>query len=342
MNNKSCFLIISYTPTLDREFVLVSLLRKIKNAGHSIVLATHNMPSSLACQYADYIVYDSNNEIINYYPKKDEEFHPKIFYNIHIPDFRLRSPFTSRIKYHGIAAASLLFQGLMSAKMFGFEKCHLLEYDSDFNSLEEFEENNILLDKYDSIHYFYGPHDCMIHGSIGSFNLNSYSYGELAWNENKERIKEIINSEDNDLNGGMVEVGVCELLHKSKNTFRKTQDNFINGGIVTDLSHKVVFDNKDYIEAIPFLIHDTVSMLLFFQKKSTNVEQKIQVIVNDAQIHTKVLHHENEWIYFNLCLIDELKTISVIWNNNVLKVFDFVNDIDKEIFSKLSRARNSE
>ena len=338
--NTSCFLIISHTPSTDREFVLLSLLRKLKKLNYKVILATHTPPSSLAVEYSDYVIYDSNNELLNYYPQKGDDFHPKIFYNVSTDRFKIRSAFPSRIKYHGLAAASLLFNGLASAKMFGFEKCHLLEYDSDFETSSEFEENDILLDNYDSIHYFYGPSECMIHGSLGAFNLNSYTYEELAWNLNKERIKTIISSVNHSMNDGMVEVATCQLLHSSKNTYRKTQENFANGNVVTDLSHKLKFDEENYIEALPFMIENNVCMFIFFERMATENPQNIQVILNESIIHNRVLQHQSQWEYFTLCTLDELNTIKVVWNDKMIKKFDFINDIDKDIFSKLSRIEN--
>lgn len=338
--DNSCFLVISHTPSPDREYVLLSLLRKLKKLNYKIILSTHTRPSSLAVEYADYVIYDSNNELLNYYPQMGDEFHPKIFYNVSTDKLKIRSAFPSRIKYHGLAAASLLFNGLASAKMFGFKKCHLLEYDSDFDTPTEFEENDILLDNYDSIHYFYGPSECMIHGSIGAFNLNSYTYDELAWDINKGKIKTIISSINHSMNDGMVEVAACELLHKPKNTYRKTQENFVNGNVITDLSHKIKFDQENYIEALPFTIGDDVCMFIFFERKATEDPQHIQIILNESITHSRVLHNQSQWEYFLLCTLDELSTIKVIWNDTVLKKFDFVNDIDKNIFSKLSRIEN--
>ena len=336
MNNKNCFLILAYTPSVEKELMLINLVRQIKEHDYPIVLVSHNLQSTTAINLVDHYLFDSNNDLLNYYPTKGDDFHPRIQYNMSVAGLSLRSSFTSRIKYHGLSAASLMFNGLMLAKSLGYQKCHMLEYDSYFESIDEFKENEDILNAHDSVHYFYGPHDCMIIGSCGSFNLDGYSNDELSWSNNKETIKSIINSLDNGINNGMVEIAICSLMHQRKNTYRKFEQNLHDSKITIDLSHKKVLDDQDRIEVIPFRLNDSVFVMIYMEKKVTSLEQTVRIIVNESAMFNNKLNNAGEWNYFRVCSFDELEKIIVMINDKVIKTFDFVNEIDKDFFHEHS------
>jgi len=332
MNDKSCFLIIGYTPTEEKEFVLIELVRKLKKLNYKIILSSHNIPSSYTLKLVDHFIYDSTNEVINYHPVKNSNWYPQISYDLQLGNIRVVSNFTTAHKYHGLAAVSLLFNGLVTAKMLGFEKCHMIEYDSTFEHDGEFIENDLILNNYDSVHYFMGPSNGMVLGPMSSYNLNSYSYEELAWENVKPEIIKTISKQGNNINNGMVEVAIFNTLHKNKNSLRKLEETLASKTITTDLSHKLSLDQKNLIETIPFVIDNDVYVVAFYEKQITDNPEKITVIVNDSDVHRRILKSEGHWDYFRVCKIQELNTISVYHNDLLVKNFDFINDIDKEYF----------
>lgn len=327
-NNKSCFLILSYTDTIGKEFSLIRLVKKLKDMGHKIVLSSHMIPSSFVLDNIDHFIYDSDNDLRPMYPVKRNLFNPRVFLEIYTKYFGVKSKFTHKI-YHGLAVGSVMYNGLMTSKMLGFEKCHLLEYDSDLDGDSEFMENDRLLEQYDSIHYHTGISNDFAYIAIGSYNLSSYSFEELSWDLNKNKIETLLSSYSDNIGDGMIELAIYKTLHKPKNTLRKYEKNLSNGNIKLDLSNNTKFDKINDLDILFFMIEDSVNVIIVFKRKDKESNENLQFIVNDSIIHSKNFTYEGEWAYFSLCEFKDLKTIDVFNNSRLLKRYDFINEIDK-------------
>jgi hypothetical protein len=345
MNKKVCYLVVGYAPTPQKENTLYELLCKLNSSGNDILLVMHNKPSDYIIDLVNYFVYDPNNEVLNYYPKKGDWFFPRVYNTIELgnPPEVIWTQYSSDLKYHGFAALSMMFQGLGIAKSLGYDICHLVEYDTGVGGLSEFQENEDLLNTNSSVFYFLGPDPSMVYCQIASYNLNHYEMDHFNWKVNKEKIKQIVNSLSYNFNTGMAELAFHDLLHKVGTPIKKTIDNLTTNGINLDLSHKNNLDPTDLVSVTPFNIkHDEDSIVFLHVLYKIKVKDgirniKISYCTIDGE-HTveRTIQTQGEWFYIEISNLSTLKSISVTVDSVLLKNYDFINNIDKEYFREHS------
>lgn len=336
---KICYLIVGYAPTPQKEEALVSLLTKIKESGHPILLVMHNMPSPHVIDMVEYFFYDSNNEVTPYYPVKGDWFYPRIYNSINIGNgLQVWSQYSSNLKYHGLAAMSMMFQGLMIAKSLGYEICHMIEYDTEVKSLDEFIENeNLLLDAA-SVYYFLGPTEPMIYCQIASYNLTNYDLQEFNWSTCRERIKEIVNDSSYGINSGMAEVAFYELLHTKKSSIKKQDSSLVQHKIATDLSGKDKLDWEDVVGLTPYINENNhMYVIVHYCEKVKQGKRHAKVIVNNSDEYNLSVELYQEWITQPIGTIEQVKTIDFYIDDKFIKSYDFINDIDKHHFINHSK-----
>jgi hypothetical protein len=341
MNKKVCYLVVGYAPTPQKENTLYELLCKLNSSGNDILLVMHNKPSDYIIDLVNYFVYDPNNEVLNYYPKKGDWFFPRVYNTIILgdPSELIWTQYSSELKYHGFAALSMMFQGLGIAKSLGYDICHLVEYDTGINELTEFTENEELLNTNSSVFYFLGPAPNMVYCQIASYNLNHYDLDHFNWKDNKEKIKHIVNGFSCDVNTGMAELAFHDLLHTIGTPIKKTIDNLTTNGIQLDLSHANNLDPVDRVSVTPFTVpygEDAIVLLhVYYTSKvkegSRNI--KINYYTTDGLTELdRTIQTQSEWFYLELCKLSSLESITVLVDSAMLKHYDFINDIDKDYF----------
>jgi hypothetical protein len=335
-NKKTCFLVMSYTDTRGKEFCLINLIKKLKDLGHTILLSSHTMPSSFVLENIDHFIYDSNNQLVTLYPTKSSNFKPAGWATVSNNEFEVRTKF-AHLMYYSMSAASLMFNGLITAKNLGFEKCHLIEYDSTFDNDSEFIKNDSLLDDFDSIYYDLESFQDSIYMQVSSYNLTKYSYKDLSWNENKYDIEKILSQTGDNIAEGFLERAIFLKLHSTKKSLRKTHKDLINNGnIQIDLSNNQKFDLDNILETFLYVDNNYVSMFLLFRHKDLEENQNVKILVNDSKILLRTLTYAGEWNTVPLCLFDELETITIILNNKVIHTYDFLNQIEKDHLKQMS------
>jgi hypothetical protein len=340
MDSKSCYIVIGYAPTPQKQLTLISLLNKLNENGVDTILVLHSKPTEEMISISSYVVYDKNNEIYNTFPTKSEPFSPRIIEIVYgPPGMVIGTAYASNLHYHGIAAASLLYHGLAFAKTLGYEYAHVIEYDTEVPSISEFEENERLFadGQISSVYYHIGPHPSMIYVQCASYNLNYYSPEELAWSTAKDNIKSVANADGYGINNGMVEVAIFELLHANKFAFQKTLLNLTNNGIDIDLSYSRSLDPSDLVLLAPYMSSDTqVCIFGLYKKQVTDKQKNIRINVNGNDIH-RTLIDEGAWFYVELCHINDLQMIELYVNDTLTRKYDFINEIDIEHFKNNSK-----
>lgn len=336
-NAKVCYLVAAYTSTPEKESLLVSLLSKIKESGNDIILIQHNLPPSYIQEMADFFIFDKNNYVIDYYPVKNKSNFKCILYSkIGVPEigFRISTQYSSDLKYHGFAAMSLFFNGLMFAKTLGYDICHLVEYDTGLETLDEFIENETILKQTDhfSVSYHVNGHSPeMTYCQCSSYNLNSYSFDELDWSQKKELAFQIVDQDRFGANNSMIETAFYELLHKEKNSFRKSHDDFIKNNVKIDLSLTL---SEDCVASIPYVDKGTnqVNIFCLYKKKQKEGTRRLMFVVNGNPLYQELASQGN-WVFFPICNLDDLETIDFYLDDSLVKRYDFINEIDKIHFS---------
>ena len=338
-----CYIVVGYTPTVEKEEVLMALLRnlkKLKQSNTDIMLVLHNIPSESILNKVDHFIYDKNNDIIPYYPSIHDNFAPKIIDKYYASNgITVFSPYSSHGKYHGFAAMSLIFQGLLNAKSLGYDICHVVEYDTDVESLEEFIENEAIFRNsvYTSVFYYLGPDPHMTYCQVSSYNLNYYDINQFDWKLVRPKIKEIVARSIYGDNNGMSEIAFFELLHWCKTPFKKRLCNLTSNDITLDLSKVKALDATDLVSMVPYIRDENiVSIFVSYIKNVKPGTRDLKFVVNGIEIN-RTISGESEWFYFDVCEFSELKTIDFYVDGELTKQYDFINEIDKDHFYKKSR-----
>ena len=166
-------IITSYHPTLKQEDMLRNLVNNISNLNKEfdIMISSHSYVPKDICDKVDYVIYDKENKILT-----GDEYRATLWVS-------LTSNYKIFTQYVGnqntmLAVWKLGISAFTLAKSLGYNKIHVIEYDTIVNSLDEFNENSKLLDEYDTIFYAseetYPPFDIKsISGMVQSFNLSS-------------------------------------------------------------------------------------------------------------------------------------------------------------------------
>lgn len=339
---KICYLVVGYAPTPQKEEALITLLKKIKESGHPILLVMHNIPSPHVIDMVEYFFYDSNNEVTTYYPVKGDWFYPRIYNSINItPESYIWSQYSSNLKYHGLAAMSMMFQGLMLAKSIGYDICHMLEYDTDVTSFDEFVENEELLQSAASVYYYLGPTESMIYCQIASYNLNEYSLDDFNWGAKREEVKKIVNSPEYGINSGMAEVAFYQLLHTKKSSIKKEDSSLVKNGFNIDLSGKFKLDQNDTISITPFIDGEgNMYVILYYESKITEGRKYGTVVVNTSNVYNMEVESSKEWAMHKIGTLDTVELVDFYMGGVLIKRYDFINEIDKQYFSVHSILRN--
>jgi len=305
MKNKDLILITAYTPDSIRKNLLLDSLKSIDKNKFDIMVSSHSSISEEALEYCDYFVYDKNN-ILLFDPKY------KLSFWFSCNAFKL---YTTDYKdyNHMIAAGSLTINGLSSAKNFGYNKVHWLDYDTVLLDDSELIENSTLLDSY-SIIWYRHPHLGAFSGM--SFNLNKI---DQDWFNTSDSIfySFLNNSESNTL-----ELFNYSLITRRNDTFEKTLLSLQEKINVSRYSS----DEPDWV----IVVYDDVNKeFILFNYNKTGNNNNIYVIINNSRIENMVNNQKEIHMIKSLGKIEDIQTIKIILNDKVIKNYDF-NIINKE------------
>jgi hypothetical protein len=263
------FVILSHTPTFEQQQLLRDLVFKLKQNNKKTLIVSHTPIPEDINKLTNYSFYDSDNTLLDVW-KYTEGFN---FYGNEY--FLVESQFDI-FKYsnYGLAVYKLVSLGLSLAKNLGYKKCHMIEYDTDFSSLNYFDEANLNLEEKDCIFFktsqFEGTP--ILLGSCTSFNLNKYTYDEF--NFDKQEIKYLLKK---GTTAGMAEIVTFEKLIKNKNYLMldKESINNVTLNLSSTLKTHSGFDKN--ISLIPCVIKDTNNVILFGDNK-TDQDIKFEII----------------------------------------------------------------
>jgi hypothetical protein len=320
---KEIFIILTHTPTFERQQILRNLVFKLKQNNKDVLIVSHTPIPEDIIKLVDYYFYDSDNTLLSVW-EYTEGFN--IYGNEY---FKIVSQFDV-FKYYnyGLAVCKLLWFGLMLSKNLGYKICHMIEYDTDFNNLNGFDEVNSYLETKDCVFFKTGQFNDnpILLGSWISFNLEKYTYDDF--NFNKQEIKTLLKK---GTTAGMAEIVTFEKLIKNKNYLMLDKEftfNKINPNLSSTLQTHPIF-NKN-ISLIPCVKKDTLEVILFGNNNSSN-EINIDIFCNKKEIISFNIG-PNSWKYIPLGDLDNLLNLKFYYNNKMFIELDFENDIPKEEF----------
>lgn len=317
------FFIEAHTPTFERQQMLRNLVFKLKQNNKRILIVSHTSIPQDIIELVDYYFYDSDNTLLDVW-KYTEGFN---FYKNEY--FKISSQFDV-FKYYnyGLAACKLLWFGLFLSKNLGYKKCHMIEYDTDFDNLDGFNEINSYLETNDCVFFKTGQFNDtpILLGSWISFNLEKYSYDDF--NFDKQEIKKLFRK---GTTAGMAEIVAFEKLIKNKNYLILSKD-FTLDKIRLNLSSTIQshpgFEKN--ISLIPCVKKDTLDVILFGNNHNNN-EVNIDIFYNNNKIVSFNIG-PNSWRYIPLGNLDDLLNLKFYYNNKMFIELDFEKDIIKEEF----------
>ena len=338
--NKEVFLVTGYTPTIEKEEILISLLKKLKQKNIPIFLILHNIPSKITLDLVDYFLYDSYNPILinykdthGYYFGVAEQSNPDQ-YNF-VTQYNL-----GFLENHGLAALRMIWLGLYNLKGLGFKKCHSIEYDTEISSFSEITNNFDLLNTWDCISY--NGFDVwdrkeLIYSQFTAYNLESYSYKELEMSpENDRKIRDEFLNEKGAKFNGMAEAYYFNLLHKPKNYHQKDYKLLENNTFI-DASNNKLKTNINLQSGLKFmpLHHKKSNMLYILFRNNSGKTKDYQIIINNKKLVNKIVENNREFLYCTNILTDKMEIVKGIVDNKVFTL-DFNKDINRERFKQTS------
>lgn len=304
---KELFLITSHTPDQRREDILHNFVNKLQDYDYDIMICTHcPIPVSIANK-VDYILYERQNRLLT---NPDEKY----FMWYGTPQFSIQSTEIAEFN-HVVAILRSLGLGLKTAKDNGYEKVHYFEYDTDFDSLEEIEENSKLLDTHSAVYYnLEGPN------SPVSFNIN-----KISENWFKYDYEYLMNFVKND-KFRTVENYESILIHSKIDIYLKSIDTLNQRGIYNGLNSTVLKNAYNF-----FYVYN--DRLYFFGSSFRDEDVNINIIVNNNKFIEKYVS-VGYWVKQEIDLFENIIDLILIINNSIHRTYHFEDNESREIFKK--------
>lgn len=324
---KELIYIADYSNTLEKQINLLNLIKSIDREIYDVCILSHHPLPDKIIELCDFYFYDKKNEILN-----TPFIKAKWYFNFPQIDIEFKPFFTPSAYIDPIIRLDSL--SLSSLKSLGYIKIHRIEYDCEILNNKEFEDNSILLDKYDLVGYLeFHNHPTnpnlsnsiknpnWIHGNLISLNLSNFNFNEFIYNKNK--ILKILTEKNNEHYSYCQEKTWWEYFWKNKNTYLKPLINIknsLNNGLVIN-SQQI---NNKTKNNIAIYINPNNQYHLWVNSK---LDHNIQVIIDNQKIHT-FISKKNRWYLFDIDTPQKL--IKILLDNIIFKTLDLQNNEDLE------------
>jgi len=143
------FIVGAFTPTIEKEILLVKCIKKLKEFNIPILLVSHLPISIEITKLVDYYIFDSKNELLtlNRYP----EFNLNNLRWIQTDKYFIKN----YVKFHhDYAALTLIKNGVILSKTLGKKKIHYFDYDCIIDTYQYSQTFLIDIDNYDVVFGF--------------------------------------------------------------------------------------------------------------------------------------------------------------------------------------------
>jgi len=323
---KDLILITAYCPDEHRENILrnlVNSLLKFKDTFDTLIVSHTPIPFDIQNK-VNYCFYDSKNEILTDWDLLNQPwFNPN-------NERRIQSSFLSGKNTH-LAIWRMMILGFSLAKNMGYNKVHHIEYDCNIENIEEFKNNSVLLDEFDSVIYIDSREnvDDILFGSFQSYLLPTLD--KFLINLDEGKIVEMIRQSETK----SPELMLQKILEDSGKVFKKDRHSLeVNGNKFGIIDGQVGV--KFIPWAVPFYdkLNDTIGFVVWNTKNQNGVEHII-ILNNDriVNIPTTLLNH---WRLVNLGNVNEIQSILIIENGEIRNKFKLTSNEEIDIFKKSS------
>ena len=297
---KDLILITAYTPDEERENLLFNLLQSIDRDVFDIMLSSHSPVSKKIIEGCDYFIFQKKNTLLT-----DMEYKMTFWFG----DTGFKISTTESKNYnHIIATGSLILNGLSSARGFGYEKVHFLEYDSLILNSSEFLDNSRLLDDHSVVWYNHPQFNTVF--SLISFNLKKI---DESWFLSGD---DLFYSFLKDSRTKTLESFNLDMINKREDHFMK-EILQLEGKIETCLYSS---DDPDWACLIGDIENNEFNIFSYNRSGSMN---EICVIINDLYVRKIINCTKRGWSIRKIGKIEEINSISILLNNKMVGKYNF-------------------
>lgn len=314
---KELIIINAHTPDFEREELMRSFISQIDKTNYDLMVVSHTKIPDDVLNKVEYFIFDKENELLTDLDSKFELFYQNSSFLVYTTE--------GRDYNHTIAAYKLFYVGINNAKVLGYKKAHIVEYDSAVKSMNLFDDNSKLLENYSVVWYKRPNNSTPITISFPmSFNIDKLKKEWFEWDR-----KNILNC-----GAKTIEDWQYQQILNQKDTYSKDDKitphpnaSLFDDSLVINLyqSHgkgqwicPVIDDNNE----LQMFVNNTFEDLLYYE-----------VIINGTLLKRKKTPAYC-WSTLPLGNWDEVDTLSIIIDNERLKKYDFRQIIKKDYKSR--------
>lgn len=302
---KDLIIINSYTPDYEREGLLRNFVNQIDKTNFDLMVVSHSRLPDDLYEKVDYFIYDKENEILT-------DIYSKYSILWGTPAFYI-STTEGRKFNHSIAAYKLFFMGVNNAKNLGYEKAHVIEYDTSITDMSHFNDNSKLLDNYSLVYYKTNNELGLISFPM-SFNIKKLN--EEWFPLQKEKVIRDPNK--------TLEDWESRLIKDQENTYFRSHLTLADGSIAINLYASY----KDQILTCPVV--DKNNNLILLVNNPLEETLHYRIIINQTIIKNFNIPLRN-WATLLLSDYDGINHLLIVNHKNEVTEWDF-SQIDKDYY----------
>jgi hypothetical protein len=322
---KDLIIISAYTPDFKREELIRSFINQIDKTNYDLMVVSHSKLPDDLLNKVEYFIFDKENELLTDLDSKYNMTFGRENFRVHTTE--------ARDFNHTIAAYKLFYIGINNARILGYKKVHIVEYDSTVQNMNLFDDNSKLLEDYSVVWFKRSNNKIPVVMSFPmSFNINKLKEDWFKWDK-----ENILNSM-----GKTIEDWQLRQIMNQEDTYAKkdkiTPDyikNLPQGSFLVDDSLIInLYQSFGSEQWICPIIDENEELLMFVNNRSED-SLYYKVIVNGIFIKTKTTNPYN-WSIVPLRKWEEVNTLSIIIDNKKLKEYNF-----EQMNRKDYKSRNS-
>ena len=320
MEKKDLIIINAHTPDFEREELMRSFISQIDKTNYDLMVVSHTKIPDDVLNKVEYFIFDKENELLTDLNSK----FPLFFQNSNFLVYTTEA----RDYNHSIAAYKLFYVGINNAKVLGYKKAHIVEYDSAVKNMNLFDDNSKLLEDYSVVWYKRPNNQTPISISFPmSFNIDNLKKEWFEWDR-----KNILNC-----GAKTIEDWQLQQIQNQKDTYSKEdkieiyedkKSSLFDDSLVINL-----YQSHGKEQWVCPIIDDSNELSMFINNQFEDLLY-YEVIINGTLLKSKKTPPLC-WSTLYLGNWDKVDTLSIIIDNKKLKKYDF-RQIDKKNYKSLN------